>query len=92
MQGEGENNEHTNSVVVVVGSLRTSSTSSIKDYCSPVFCLGAKQRTTNSPSLVAIYDTPGKIWASSIFFVPVLALETYLVRTIDFKAMKNANI
>ena len=44
-------------VVVVVGSLR--SMCSIKDYCSPVLCLGAKQRTP-SPSSVAFYDMPGK--------------------------------
>ena len=55
-------------VVVVVGSLRTAC--SIKDYCSPVLCLGAKQRTP-SPSSVAFYDMPGKVWAVCIFFVPV---------------------
>ena len=54
-------------MVVVVGSLRTAC--SIKDYCSPVLCLGAKQRT---PSSVAFYDMPGKDWAVCIFFVPVL--------------------
>ena len=32
---------------------------SIEDYCSPILCLGAKQRTP-SPSLVAFYDSPGK--------------------------------
>ena len=57
---------HKKGMMVVVGSLRTAC--SIKDYCSPVLCLGAKQRTP-SPSLVAFYDTPGKVWAASIFFV-----------------------
>ena len=55
-------------VVVVVGSLRT--TCSNEDYCSPVLCLGAKQRTP-SPSSVAFYDMPGKDWAVCIFFIPV---------------------
>ena len=45
-----------------------------KDYYSPIHCLGAKQRTP-SPSSVAFYDMPGKVWAASIFFVPVLARE-----------------
>ena len=36
--------------------------------------LGAKQRTP-SPSLVAFYDTPGKVWPASIFFVALLARE-----------------
>ena len=45
-----------------------------KDYYSPILCLGAKQRTP-SPSSVAFYDMPGKVWAASIFFVPVLARE-----------------
>ena len=39
-----------------------------KDYCSPILCLGAKQRT---PSSVAFYDSPGKVWAVCIFLVPV---------------------
>ena len=51
-----------------VGSLRTAC--SLKDYCSPVPCLGAKQGTL-SPSSVAFYDSPGKDWAVCIFFVPV---------------------
>ena len=42
-----------------------------KDY-SPILCLGAKQIT---PSLVTFYDTLGKVWVTSIFFVPVLARE-----------------
>ena len=62
-------------VVVVVGSLKTAC--SIKDYCSPVLCLGAKQKTP-SPSLVAFYDTPGKVWAASIFFVALPAGHIYL--------------
>ena len=56
--------------MLIVGSLRTAC--SIKDYCSPVLCLGAKQRTP-SPSLVAFYTTPGKVWAVCMFFVPVPA-------------------
>ena len=46
-----------------------------KDYYSPILCLGAKERT---PSSIAFYDMPGKpwkVWAASIFFVPVLAQE-----------------
>ena len=55
-------------VVVVVGSLRTACSN--EDYCSPILCLGAKQRTP-SPSSVAFYDMPGKVWAVCIFCVPV---------------------
>ena len=55
-------------VVVVVGSLRTACSN--EDYCSPILCFGAKQRTP-SPSSVAFYDMPGKDWAACIFFVPV---------------------
>ena len=55
-------------VVVVVGSLRTAYSN--EDYCSPVLCLGAKQRTP-SHSSVAFYDMPGKDWAVCVFFVPV---------------------
>ena len=55
-------------MVVVVGSLRTACSN--EDYCSPILCLGAKQRT---PSSVAFYDLPGKVWAASIFFVVLLA-------------------
>ena len=57
-------------MVVIVESLRTAC--SYKDYCSPILCLGAKQRT---PSLVAFYDMPGKVWAAGIFFVSVLDRE-----------------
>ena len=62
--------------VVVVCSLTIAC--SIKDYCTPVLCLGAKQ-TTPSPSLVAFYDTPGKVWAASIFFVALPAGQKMLV-------------
>ena len=55
---------------MVVVSLRV--TSSKDDYCSPILCLGTNQRTP-SPSLVAFYDSPGKVWAAGIFFVALLA-------------------
>ena len=51
------------------GSLKTASSAvaelvySIKDYCSPILCLGAKQRTP-FPSEVTFYDTPGNVWAA----------------------------
>ena len=47
-----------------------------KDYYSAILCLGAKQRTT-SPLSVAFYDMPGKVWAASIFFVPVRDLSGF---------------
>ena len=45
---------------------------SIKDYYNSVPCLGVKQRT---PSSVAVYEMPGKVWVAGIFFVPMLARE-----------------
>ena len=36
------------------------------------FVYRRKQRTP-SPSLVTFYDTPGKVWAASIFFVALPA-------------------
>ena len=54
--------------MVAVRCLRTACIN--KDYCGPIHCLGAKQRTP-SPSLVAFYDMHGKDWAVCICFVPV---------------------
>ena len=41
-----------------------------KDYCSPVFYLENEAKNP-FPSLVAFNDSPGKVWAACIFFVPV---------------------
>ena len=51
-----------------LGNLRTACSN--EDYCSPILCLEAKQRTP-SPSSVAFYDMPRKVWAVCIFFVSV---------------------
>ena len=67
---------HQYAVVMVVESLKT--VCSIIDYCSPVLCLGANQKTP-SPSLVAFYNTPEKVWAASIFFVACLLGSQYAV-------------
>ena len=40
------------------------------DNYSPILCLGAKQRIP-SPSSADFYDSPGKVWAVCIFFVPI---------------------
>ena len=67
------------------GSYRTAC--SIKDYCSPVLCLVLAKQRTPSPSPVAFYefyDMPGKVWAASIFFVPVLAREFSLSLSLSF--------
>ena len=55
---------------MVVGSLRNAC--SIKDHCSLILYIGAKQGTSFL-SLVAFYDTSGKVWAASKFFVALLA-------------------
>jgi hypothetical protein len=39
-----------------------------EDYCSPILCLGVKQRTSSS---VAFYDMPRKDSDVCIFIVPV---------------------
>ena len=44
---------------------------STEDYYSPILYLETKQRHP-SPSLVAFYDAPGKIWAASILLSPCL--------------------
>ena len=58
--------------VVVVGSLGPCVSN--KDYYSSILCLGARQRT---PSSVAFYGMPEKIWAARIFFVPVRTQELF---------------
>ena len=57
---------------MVVGSLRTVSTN--KDYCSPVLCLESEVKkffTLRSHHL----GLAGKIWAASVFVVPVSIFE-----------------
>ena len=61
---------------VVVESLRAAC--SFKDYYSPFICLGTKQRTP-SPSLVAFYETSGKVWAVCIFCVALLAKPSIII-------------
>ena len=47
------------------------------------FAYKAKQRTP-SPSLVAFYDMPGKVWAVSVFFVALPAEQNFSEQMLIF--------
>ena len=68
-------------VLVVFRSLNYKGPSAVaKIITDRFFAIGMNQKTP-SPSLVAFYVTPGKLWATSIFFV---ALPAKPIKVVNF--------